>query len=286
MNYLLLFKGIVLMYCFVNVGEKGDVVVFFGFFGIGKIILFIDLKCCLIGDDEYGWDDDGVFNFEGGCYVKIIKLLKEVELEIYYVICCDVLLENVIVCEDGIVDFDDGFKIENICVFYLIYYIDNIVKFVFKVGYVIKVIFLMVDVFGVLLLVFCLIVNQMQYYFLLGFIVKLVGIECGVIELIFIFFVCFGVVFLMLYLMQYVEVLVKCMQVVGVQVYLVNIGWNGIGKCIFIKDMCVIIDVILNGFFDNVEIFCLLLFDLVILIELSGVDIYIFDLCNIYVLLE
>lgn len=159
MNYLLLLKGIVFMYCFVNVGEKGDVVVFFGFFGIGKIILFIDLKCCLIGDDEYGWDDDGVFNFEGGCYVKIIKLLKEVEPEIYNVICCDVLLENVIVCEDGIIDFDDGLKIENICVFYLIYYIDNIVKLVFKVGYVIKVIFLIVDVFGVLLLVFCLIVD-------------------------------------------------------------------------------------------------------------------------------
>lgn len=141
------------MYCFVNMGKVGDVVIFFGFFGMGKIILFIDLKCVLIGDDEYGWDDDGVFNFEGGCYVKIIKLFKEVELDIYNVICCDVLLENVMVCSDGLIDFDDGLKIENICVFYFIYYIDNIVKLVFKGGYVIKVIFLFVDVFGVLFLV-------------------------------------------------------------------------------------------------------------------------------------
>lgn len=159
MNYLLSLKGIVFMYCFVNVGEKGDVAVFFGFFGIGKIIFFIDSKRRLIGDDEYGWDDDGVFNFEGGCYVKIIKLSKEAEFEIYNVIRRDALLENVIVREDGIIDFDDGLKIENIRVFYSIYYIDNIVKSVFKAGYAIKVIFLIVDVFGVLSSVFRLIVD-------------------------------------------------------------------------------------------------------------------------------
>lgn len=154
MNFFLLFKDIVVMYCFVNVGNDGDVVVFFGLFGIGKIMFLIDLKCKFIGDDEYGWDDEGVFNFEGGCYVKIINFSEENELDIYCVICCDVLLENVVVCEDGFIDFVDKLKIENICVFYLIYYIDNIVEFVLKVGYVKKVIFLIVDVFGVLFLVF------------------------------------------------------------------------------------------------------------------------------------
>lgn len=156
MNYLLLLKGIAFMHCFANVGEKGDVAVFFGFFGTGKTTFFTDLKRRLIGDDEHGWDDDGVFNFEGGCYAKTIKLLKEAELEIYNAICCDALLENVTVREDGTIDFDDGLKTENTCVFYLIYYIDNIVKLVFKAGYATKVIFLTADAFGVLPLVFCL----------------------------------------------------------------------------------------------------------------------------------
>ncbi|HAT5464204.1 TPA: phosphoenolpyruvate carboxykinase (ATP) [Salmonella enterica subsp. enterica serovar Typhimurium] len=236
----------------------------------------------LIGDDEHGWDDDGVFNFEGGCYAKTIKLSKEAEPEIYHAIRRDALLENVTVREDGTVDFDDGSKTENTRVSYPIYHIDNIVKPVSKAGHATKVIFLTADAFGVLPPVSRLTANQTQYHFLSGFTAKLAGTERGVTEPTPTFSACFGAAFLTLHPTQYAEVLVKRMQAAGAQAYLVNTGWNGTGKRISIKDTRAIIDAILNGSLDNAETFRLPLFDLAIPTELPGVDTHILDPRNTY----
>ena len=182
MNYLLPLKGIASMHCSANVGEKGDVAVFFGLSGTGKTTLSTDPKRRLIGDDEHGWDDDGVFNFEGGCYAKTIKLSKEAEPEIYNAIRRDALLENVTVREDGTIDFDDGSKTENTRVSYPIYHIDNIVKPVSKAGHATKVIFLTADCFGRRAAVSRLTADQTQYHFLSGFTAKLAGTERGITE--------------------------------------------------------------------------------------------------------
>ncbi|UYA62210.1 phosphoenolpyruvate carboxykinase (ATP) [Pectobacterium colocasium] len=286
MNYLLPLKGIASMHCSANVGEKGDVAVFFGLSGTGKTTLSTDPKRQLIGDDEHGWDDDGVFNFEGGCYAKTIKLSKEAEPDIFGAIKRDALLENVTVLADGTVDFNDGSKTENTRVSYPIYHIQNIVKPVSKAGHATKVIFLTADAFGVLPPVSRLTSDQTQYHFLSGFTAKLAGTERGVTEPTPTFSACFGAAFLMLHPTQYAEVLVKRMKAAGAQAYLVNTGWNGSGKRISIKDTRGIIDAILNGSIDNAEMQTLPVFDLAIPTSLPGVNPDILDPRDTYANVE
>ncbi|MCL6362089.1 phosphoenolpyruvate carboxykinase (ATP) [Pectobacterium polaris] len=286
MNYLLPLKGIASMHCSANVGEKGDVAVFFGLSGTGKTTLSTDPKRQLIGDDEHGWDDDGVFNFEGGCYAKTIKLSKEAEPDIYGAIKRDALLENVTVLADGTVDFNDGSKTENTRVSYPIYHIHNIVKPVSKAGHATKVIFLTADAFGVLPPVSRLTSDQTQYHFLSGFTAKLAGTERGVTEPTPTFSACFGAAFLMLHPTQYAEVLVKRMKAAGAQAYLVNTGWNGSGKRISIKDTRGIIDAILNGSIDDAEMQTLPVFDLAIPTSLPGVNPDILDPRDTYASVE
>ena len=283
MNYYLPLKGIASMHCSANTDMNGEnTAIFFGLSGTGKTTLSTDPKRRLIGDDEHGWDDDGVFNFEGGCYAKTIKLSKEAEPEIYNAIRRDALLENVTVREDGTIDFDDGSKTENTRVSYPIYHIDNIVKPVSKAGHATKVIFLTADAFGVLPPVSRLTADQTQYHFLSGFTAKLAGTERGITEPTPTFSACFGAAFLSLHPTQYAEVLVKRMQAAGAQAYLVNTGWNGTGKRISIKDTRAIIDAILNGSLDNAETFTLPMFNLAIPTELPGVDTKILDPRNTY----
>ncbi|WJV62908.1 phosphoenolpyruvate carboxykinase (ATP) [Pectobacteriaceae bacterium CE70] len=277
MNYLLPLKGIAAMHCSANVGEKGDVAIFFGLSGTGKTTLSTDPKRQLIGDDEHGWDDDGVFNFEGGCYAKTIKLSKEAEPDIYGAIKRDALLENVTVLADGKVDFNDNSKTENTRVSYPIYHIHNIVKPVSKAGHATKVIFLTADAFGVLPPVSVLTSDQTQYHFLSGFTAKLAGTERGVTEPIPTFSACFGAAFLTLHPTQYAEVLVKRMKAAGARAYLVNTGWNGSGKRISIKDTRGIIDAILSGSIDDADMQTLPIFDLAIPKTLPGVDPSILD---------
>ena len=277
MNYLLPLKNIASMHCSANVGEKGDVAIFFGLSGTGKTTLSTDPKRQLIGDDEHGWDDDGVFNFEGGCYAKTIKLSEEAEPDIYHAITRDALLENVVVLEDGSVDFNDGSKTENTRVSYPIYHIHNIVKPVSKAGHAKKVIFLTADAFGVLPPVSRLTADQTQYHFLSGFTAKLAGTERGVTEPTPTFSACFGAAFLSLHPTKYAEVLVKRMQAAGAQAYLVNTGWNGTGKRISIKDTRAIIDAILSGEIDNAETFTLPIFNLAVPTALLGVNPDILD---------
>ncbi|HCH50458.1 MAG TPA: phosphoenolpyruvate carboxykinase (ATP) [Proteus sp.] len=277
MNYFLPLKGIASMHCSANVGESGDVAIFFGLSGTGKTTLSTDPKRKLIGDDEHGWDDDGVFNFEGGCYAKTIHLSKEAEPDIYGAIKRDALLENVVVLSDGSVDFDDGTKTENTRVSYPIYHIDNIVKPVSKAGHAKKVIFLTADAFGVLPPVSRLTPEQTQYHFLSGFTAKLAGTERGVTEPTPTFSACFGAAFLSLHPTQYAEVLVKRMQDSGAKAYLVNTGWNGTGKRISIKDTRAIIDAILSGDIDKAPTKTLPVFDLEIPTVLPGVNGEILD---------
>ncbi|HEM8293060.1 TPA: phosphoenolpyruvate carboxykinase (ATP) [Providencia stuartii] len=282
MNYLLPLKGIASMHCSANVGEKGDVAIFFGLSGTGKTTLSTDPKRKLIGDDEHGWDDDGVFNFEGGCYAKTINLSKEAEPDIYGAIKRDALLENVMVLADGTVDFNDGSKTENTRVSYPIYHIENIVKPVSKAGHATKVIFLTADAFGVLPPVSRLTPEQTQYHFLSGFTAKLAGTERGVTEPTPTFSACFGAAFLSLHPTQYAEVLVKRMEAAGAKAYLVNTGWNGTGKRISIKDTRAIIDAILSGDIEKADTIKLPVFDLEVPTALSGVDTNILDPRNTY----
>ncbi|MEH0834352.1 phosphoenolpyruvate carboxykinase (ATP) [Pectobacterium cacticida] len=277
MNYLLPLKGIASMHCSANVGEKGDVAVFFGLSGTGKTTLSTDPKRLLIGDDEHGWDDDGIFNFEGGCYAKTINLSQEAEPDIYGAIKRDALLENVTVLADGTVDFSDNARTENTRVSYPIYHIQNIVKPVSKAGHARKVIFLTADAFGVLPPVARLTSDQTQYHFLSGFTAKLAGTERGITEPTPTFSACFGAAFLMLHPTQYAEVLVKRMKAAGAQAYLVNTGWNGSGKRISIKDTRGIIDAILNGNIEEAEMQTLPIFDLAMPTSLPGVNPDILD---------
>ncbi|EKT60834.1 phosphoenolpyruvate carboxykinase (ATP) [Providencia sneebia] len=282
MNYLLPLKGIASMHCSANVGEDNDVAIFFGLSGTGKTTLSTDPKRKLIGDDEHGWDDDGVFNFEGGCYAKTIHLSKEAEPDIYGAIKRDALLENVMVLADGSVDFDNGSKTENTRVSYPIYHIENIVKPISKAGHATKVIFLTADAFGVLPPVSCLTPEQTQYHFLSGFTAKLAGTERGVTEPTPTFSACFGAAFLSLHPTQYAEVLVKRMEAAGAKAYLVNTGWNGTGKRISIKDTRAIIDAILSGAIEKADTITLPIFDLQIPTALPGVDTNILDPRNTY----
>ncbi|WP_373767468.1 phosphoenolpyruvate carboxykinase (ATP) [Glaesserella sp.] len=277
MNYWLPLKGIASMHCSANVGEDGDVAVFFGLSGTGKTTLSTDPKRKLIGDDEHGWDDDGVFNYEGGCYAKTIKLSPENEPDIYGAIKRDALLENVVVRADGSVDYDDGSKTENTRVSYPIYHINNIVEPVSKAGHATKVIFLTADAFGVLPPVSKLTPEQTKYYFLSGFTAKLAGTERGVTEPTPTFSACFGKAFLSLHPTKYAEVLVKRMQASGAEAYLVNTGWNGTGKRISIKDTRGIIDAILDGSIEKSEMKTLPIFNLAVPTALPGVDPAILD---------
>ncbi|EIJ69043.1 phosphoenolpyruvate carboxykinase (ATP) [Pasteurella bettyae] len=277
MNYFLPLRGIASMHCSANVGKDGDTAIFFGLSGTGKTTLSTDPKRQLIGDDEHGWDDEGVFNFEGGCYAKTINLSPENEPDIYGAIKRDALLENVGVLANGDVDYADGSKTENTRVSYPIYHIQNIVKPVSKAGPATKVIFLSADAFGVLPPVSKLTPEQTKYYFLSGFTAKLAGTERGITEPTPTFSACFGAAFLSLHPTQYAEVLVKRMQESGAEAYLVNTGWNGTGKRISIKDTRGIIDAILDGSIDKAEMGSLPIFDFAIPKALPGVDPAILD---------
>ncbi|WP_044470046.1 phosphoenolpyruvate carboxykinase (ATP) [Mannheimia massilioguelmaensis] len=277
MNYFLPLRGIASMHCSANVGKDGDTAIFFGLSGTGKTTLSTDPKRQLIGDDEHGWDDEGVFNFEGGCYAKTINLSPENEPDIYGAIKRDALLENVGVLANGDVDYADGSKTENTRVSYPIYHIQNIVKPVSKAGPATKVIFLSADAFGVLPPVSKLTPEQTKYYFLSGFTAKLAGTERGITEPTPTFSACFGAAFLSLHPTQYAEVLVKRMQESGAEAYLVNTGWNGTGKRISIKDTRGIIDAILDGSIDKAEMSSLPIFDFAIPKALPGVDPAILD---------
>ncbi|MBQ6572872.1 MAG: phosphoenolpyruvate carboxykinase (ATP), partial [Bacteroidales bacterium] len=230
MNYLLPLQGIASMHCSANTNKEGETAIFFGLSGTGKTTLSTDPKRELIGDDEHGWDDDGVFNFEGGCYAKVINLSKEAEPDIYNAIKRDALLENVTVDAEGKIDFSDKSVTENTRVSYPIYHINNIVKPVSKAPAAKKVIFLSADAFGVLPPVSILTPEQTKYYFLSGFTAKLAGTERGITEPTPTFSACFGAAFLSLHPTKYGEELVKRMEKSGATAYLVNTGWNGTGK--------------------------------------------------------
>ncbi|NGZ67657.1 phosphoenolpyruvate carboxykinase (ATP) [Vibrio aestuarianus subsp. cardii] len=283
MNYFLPLQGIASMHCSANMGKEGDVAVFFGLSGTGKTTLSTDPKRALIGDDEHGWDDEGVFNFEGGCYAKTIKLSKEAEPDIYNAIRRDALLENVTVRNDGSIDFDDGSKTENTRVSYPIHHIDNIIKPVSKGGHANKVIFLSADAFGVLPPVSKLTPEQTKYHFLSGFTAKLAGTERGITEPTPTFSACFGAAFLTLHPTKYAEVLVKRMEASGAEAYLVNTGWNGSGKRISIQDTRGIIDAILDGSIENAETKHIPIFNLEVPTSLPGVDTGILDPRDTYV---
>ncbi len=249
MNYYLPLKGIASMHCSANTDMNGEnTAIFFGLSGTGKTTLSTDPKRLLIGDDEHGWDDNGVFNFEGGCYAKVINLDKDSEPDIYNAIKRDALLENVTVDENGKIDFDDKSVTENTRVSYPINHINNIVR-----------------------------PEQTQYYFLSGFTAKLAGTERGITEPTPTFSACFGQAFLELHPTKYAEELVKKMQVSGAKAYLVNTGWNGTGKRISIKDTRGIIDAILNGDINNAPTKKLPIFNFDIPTELPGVDTNILD---------
>ena len=278
MNYFNPLRGIASMHCSANTNmEETDSAIFFGLSGTGKTTLSTDPKRKLIGDDEHGWDDEGVFNYEGGCYAKVINLDKESEPDIYNAIKRDALLENVTVDANGKIDFADKSVTENTRVSYPIYHINNIVKPVSKGPHAKQVIFLSADAFGVLPPVSILNEEQAQYYFLSGFTAKLAGTERGITEPTPTFSACFGAAFLTLHPTKYAEELVKKMNKVGAKAYLVNTGWNGTGKRISIRDTRGIIDAILDGSIDKAPTKTIPYFDFVVPTELPGVDPKILD---------
>ena len=277
MNFLLPLQGIASMHCSANVGTNGDTAVFFGLSGTGKTTLSTDPKRQLIGDDEHGWDDDGVFNYEGGCYAKTIRLDAQAEPEIYGAIRRDALLENVVVRADGSVDYDDGSKAENARVSYPVDHIENIVKPVSKAGHAKRVIFLSADAFGVLPAVSLLTPEQTRYHFLSGFTAKLAGTELGVTSPQPTFSACFGKAFLSLHPTKYADELAKRMQQSDARAYLVNTGWNGSGERISIKATRAIIDAILDGSLDEVETTAIPVFNLQVPNVLPGVDSNLLD---------
>ena len=277
MNYLLPLKGMPSMHCSANVGSDGDVAIFFGLSGTGKTTLSTDPKRQLIGDDEHGWDDDGIFNFEGGCYAKVINLSAEDEPDIHRAIRRDALLENVVVHDSGEINYADNSKTENTRVSYPIYHIDNIVKPISRAGHASRVIFLTADAFGVLPPVSTLTPEQAQYYFLSGFTAKLAGTERGITEPTPTFSACFGKAFLSLHPTQYADVLNKKMSQFKCKAYLVNTGWDGSGNRISIKATRAIIDAILDGSIDDVDSEQLPMFNLAIPRSLPNVDANILD---------
>ncbi len=278
MNYYLPLKGIAAMHCSANTDMKGEnTAIFFGLSGTGKTTLSTDPKRLLIGDDEHGWDDHGVFNFEGGCYAKVIKLDKESEPDIYNAIRRDALLENVTVDANGVIDFNDKSVTENTRVSYPIYHINNIVRPQSAGPAAKQVIFLSADAFGVLPPVSILTPEQTKYYFLSGFTAKLAGTERGITEPTPTFSACFGQAFLELHPTKYAEELVKRMEKSGAKAYLVNTGWNGTGKRISIRDTRGIIDAILDGSIDKADTKMIPFFNFEVPTSLNGVDTNILD---------
>ena len=278
MNYFNPLRGIASMHCSANTNmDETESAIFFGLSGTGKTTLSTDPKRKLIGDDEHGWDDEGVFNYEGGCYAKVINLDKNSEPDIYNAIKRDALLENVTVDANGKIDFADKSVTENTRVSYPIYHIENIVKPVSKGPAAKQVIFLSADAFGVLPPVSILNPEQAKYYFLSGFTAKLAGTERGITEPTPTFSACFGAAFLSLHPTKYAEELVKKMEKSGAKAYLVNTGWNGTGKRISIRDTRGIIDDILDGAILKAPTKVLPIFDFVIPTELPGVDPKILD---------
>ncbi len=278
MNYFLPLKGIAAMHCSANCDMNGEnTAIFFGLSGTGKTTLSTDPKRKLIGDDEHGWDDNGIFNFEGGCYAKVINLDAEAEPDIYNAIHRDALLENVTVDAEGKIDFADKSVTENTRVSYPIYHIKNIVRPISHAPAAKQVIFLSADAFGVLPPVSILDAEQTKYYFLSGFTAKLAGTERGITEPTPTFSACFGQAFLELHPTKYAEELVKRMQMSGAKAYLVNTGWNGTGKRISIRDTRGIIDAILNHSIDAAPTKVIPFFNLVVPTQLEGVDSGILD---------
>ena len=278
MNYYLPLKGIAAMHCSANTDMNGEnTAIFFGLSGTGKTTLSTDPKRLLIGDDEHGWDNKGVFNFEGGCYAKVIKLDKESEPDIYNAIRRDALLENVTVDANGKIDFNDKSVTENTRVSYPIYHIEKIVRPESHGPAAKQVIFLSADAFGVLPPVSILTPEQTKYYFLSGFTAKLAGTERGITEPTPTFSACFGQAFLELHPTKYAEELVKKMKKSGAKAYLVNTGWNGTGKRISIRDTRGIIDAILNGAIDKAPTKIIPYFDFKVPTQLEGVDTGILD---------
>ena len=283
MNYYLPLKGIASMHCSANTDMNGEnTAIFFGLSGTGKTTLSTDPKRLLIGDDEHGWDDNGVFNFEGGCYAKVINLDKDSEPDIYNAIKRDALLENVTLDANGKIDFDDKSVTENTRVSYPINHIEKIVQPVSAGPAAKNVIFLSADAFGVLPPVSVLTPEQTQYYFLSGFTAKLAGTERGITEPTPTFSACFGQAFLELHPTKYAEELVKKMEATGAKAYLVNTGWNGTGKRISIKDTRGIIDAILNGDIEKAATKKIPYFNFEVPTELPGVDTNILDPRNTY----
>ena len=278
MNYYLPLKGIASMHCSANTDMNGEnTAIFFGLSGTGKTTLSTDPKRLLIGDDEHGWDDNGVFNFEGGCYAKVINLDKDSEPDIYNAIRRDALLENVTLDKDGKIDFADKSVTENTRVSYPINHIEKIVRPVSSAPDAKNVIFLSADAFGVLPPVSILTPEQTKYYFLSGFTAKLAGTERGITEPTPTFSACFGQAFLELHPTKYAEELVKKMEKSGAKAYLVNTGWNGTGKRISIKDTRGIIDAILDGSILKSETKTIPYFDFEVPTSLPGVDPKILD---------
>ena len=278
MNYVMTKKNVLPMHCSANMDPAtNETAVFFGLSGTGKTTLSTDPKRLLIGDDEHGWDDKGVFNFEGGCYAKVINLDKESEPDIYRAIKRNALLENVTVLEEGKLDFADASVTENTRVSYPIDHIEKIVRPVSAAPAAKNVIFLSADAFGVLPPVSILTPEQAQYYFLSGFTSKLAGTERGITEPTPTFSACFGQAFLELHPTKYAEELVKKMEASGAKAYLVNTGWNGTGKRISIKDTRGIIDAILDGSINKAETKVVPYFNLAVPTELPGVNTNILD---------
>ena len=278
MNYYLPLKGIAAMHCSANTDLNGEnTAIFFGLSGTGKTTLSTDPKRLLVGDDEHGWDDRGVFNFEGGCYAKVIDLDKESEPDIYHAIKRNALLENVTVDEKGKIDFSDKSVTENTRVSYPIDHIKNIVRPISSAPHAKSVIFLSADAFGVLPPVSILTPEQTKYYFLSGFTAKLAGTELGITEPTPTFSACFGQAFLELHPTKYADELVRKMQMSGAKAYLVNTGWNGSGKRISIRDTRGIIDVILNGAILTAPTKTIPFFDFAVPTVLPGVNPKILD---------
>ena len=283
MNYYNPLRGIASMHCSANTNKEGtDTAIFFGLSGTGKTTLSTDPKRLLIGDDEHGWDDEGVFNYEGGCYAKVINLDKESEPDIYNAIRRNALLENVTVDAAGKIDFADKSVTENTRVSYPIEHIKNRVAPVSKGPHAHRVIFLSADAFGVLPPVSILNAEQTKYYFLSGFTAKLAGTERGITEPTPTFSACFGAAFLSLHPTKYGEELVKKMEKVGAKAYLVNTGWNGTGKRISIRDTRGIIDAILDGSIDKAPTKVIPYFNFVVPTELPNVDPAILDPLDTY----
>jgi phosphoenolpyruvate carboxykinase (ATP) len=286
MNYCLPLKGIASMHCSANVGKKGDTAIFFGLSGTGKTTLSVDPERALIGDDEHGWDEDGVFNLEGGCYAKCIKLNKNTEPDIFNAIKRDALLENLVILSDGTIDFNNNSKTENTRVSYPIYHIHNIVKPVSKAGHAKKVIFLSADAFGVLPPVSRLTEEQTRYYFLSGYTAKVAGTERGIVEPVPSFSTCFGAAFLMLDPIIYANELTRKMKMHNAEAWLVNTGWMGgpygTGTRIDLPSTRLIINAILDGSIIDCEFVTLPVFNLNIPARVKGVDESILDPAKVW----